>query len=195
VMGRWYALRDDLRQRGAYRFATARQVHGDRVVEHDGAWSGWLRLDDADGHFTAVRGTAMAVTVADCVPVFIGHPSGAAALLHAGWRGTAARILERGIAVCRSRGLAPRDLRLHLGPAICGRCYEVSPDVYAALTGRSVSAPSAVDLRAVLADQAAAAGVRAVSTSPCCTRCHNDEFYSHRAGDEGRQLGVILAGT
>ena len=56
---------------------------------HSGGWEGGFARDDADGHLRVERGTAMAVTVADCVPVFIAHPSGAVALLHSGWRGTA----------------------------------------------------------------------------------------------------------
>jgi YfiH family protein len=192
VMGRWYALRGELLA-AAPRFATARQVHGADVAEHAAGWRGWLRVDAADGHFAAARGTAMAVTVADCVPVFVAHPSGAIALLHAGWRGTAARILERGIAAFARHGMRASELRVHLGPSICGRCYEVSPDVYGELTGRLPERPTPIDLRALLADQAAAAGVREIATSGACTRCDNGRFYSHRAGDDGRQLGVMVA--
>jgi len=134
----------------------------------------------------------MAVTVADCVPVFIGHESGAIAVLHSGWRGTAARITELAIRRFGEFGLSPATLRLHCGPAICGRCYEVSADVAAQLTGRDPGRPTHVDLRAIIADHARAVGVRDVSISPLCTRCDNDRFFSHRAGDAGRQLGVIV---
>lgn len=192
VMGRWYALRNELRQFGP-RFATSSQVHGSRVVVHHPSWEGWLRVDEADGHAAMERGTAIAVTVADCVPVFIAHPSGAIALLHSGWRGTAARIVERGIEALTHRGLPARELRLHTGPAICGQCYEVSADVYAQLTGTNPGKPTAVDLRALIADHARAAGVEHITTSPLCTRCDNDRFFSHRAGDRGRQLGVMVA--
>ena len=192
VMARWDALREALRP-GGPRLATSRQVHGTRVVVHASDWEGWLRGDDADGHVAVARGTALAVSVADCVPVFAAHPSGAVAVLHSGWRGTAGRIVEQGIAALAHRGLPPAELRLHLGPAICGRCYEVSPDVYERLTGARPPQPSAVDLRALIADHARAAGVRHISTSLSCTRCDNDRFYSHRARDEGRQLGVIIA--
>jgi polyphenol oxidase len=126
VLGRWSALRSRL---GGPRLATAAQVHGNTVLEHRAGWEGWLRGDAADGHLALERGTAMAVTVADCVPVFIAHPSGATAILHSGWRGTAARITERAIRLFDARGLAPDELRIHCGPAICGRCYEVSADV------------------------------------------------------------------
>ena len=190
VMGRWARLRAALGAAGG-RFATASQVHGARVLVHDAAWDGWLRTDGADGHLAATPATSCAVTVADCVPVFVAHPSGAVALLHAGWRGTAAGILAAALRLLAARGLALADVRVHAGPAICGRCYEVSPDVFAQITGRAVDRATPVDLRAVLAGQARAAGVHDFSTSDRCTRCDNDRFYSHRAGDAGRQLGVM----
>lgn len=190
VIARWNALRRFL---GGGRLATATQVHGRTIIEHEGTWRGWLRGEDADGHLAMVPGTGMAITVADCVPVFLAHPSGATAALHSGWRGTAAAITAHAIARFASAGLAVADFRLHCGPAICGQCYEVSPDVYGQLTGRHVAAPTTVDLRALITDQANALGVRHISVSPSCTRCDNNMYFSHRAGDGGRQLGVILA--
>jgi YfiH family protein len=192
VTARWTALRA-LLGGAAARLATAFQVHGDRIIQHGGEWEGFLRGPEADGHLSSRRGTAMAVTVADCVPVFLAHPSGAVATLHSGWRGTAARITERAIEQFGRLGFPAAKLRLHCGPAICGRCYEVSADVHARLTGRDPGKPTTVDLRALIADHARALGVREITISPLCTRCDNDRFFSHRAGDEGRQLGVILA--
>ena len=192
VMSRWYGLVDYLGQ-WTNRFATAPQVHGNVVHQHDGGGSGWLRAPAGDGHFAASAGTAMAVTVADCVPVFLAHPYGAAAVLHAGWRGTADRILDRGVELMSRAGFAAADLHVHLGPAICGPCYEVGPEVYERLTGRVVTVPTTVDLRALRAGQAESPGGGPVSVSRWGTRCHNDRFFSHRCGDLGRQLGVIVA--
>lgn len=199
VLGRWAALQQFAAGGEGGRFATARQVHGADLLEHDGAdspraWRGWLRGPAADGHVALRPGTTLAVTVADCVPVYVAHPSGATALLHSGWRGTAAGILPAAIGRFRAAGLAPAELRVLTGPAICGACYEVSPDVYGALTGQSVDRPTPVALDAVIARQARAAGVREVFATDRCTRCDNHEFYSHRAGDPGRQLGVLFAG-
>lgn len=193
VMSRWNALVSELRPL-APRFATAGQVHGNRVVEHSAGWEGWLRVAAADGHFTAAPGTAFAVTIADCVPVFVAHPSGAIALLHSGWRGTAARITERAISIFAGLGLAPSDLHIHLGPSICGACYEVSADVYARLTSTTVPTPTPIDLRSLIATHARSAGVRQITISPFCTRHHNDHFFSHRAGDAGRQVAVMARG-
>ena len=192
VMGRWRRLQGELAPLGP-RLVSAFQVHGARVLEHGGDWAGWLRAGEADGHFAAAGGTGLAVSVADCVPVFITHPSGAAALLHSGWRGTAARIIQHGIARFTDHGLAARDLSVHAGPSICGGCYEVSAEVYGELTGEGATGPRTVDLRALIALHARAAGVRDVSTSERCTRCDNDRFFSHRAGDPGRQIAVLMA--
>lgn len=192
VLERWQALQEELAP-VAPRLASARQAHGTRILEHGAGWQGWLRVEGFDGHMALDRGIALAVTVADCVAVFIAHPSGAVGLLHAGWRGTAGGIIGKAIGRLRERGVAAQDLRLHLGPAICGRCYEVGPDVFEQLTGWSTIRHRHVDLRALLAEQAKEAGVGRITASPFCPRCDNDRFFSHRAGDQGRQLGVIVS--
>jgi YfiH family protein len=189
VFGRWLRL-GEFGGLVPERIACAHQVHGTRVLHHDGAWRGFLRHADADGHFSMSPLTVMAVTLADCVPVFVGHPSGATAVLHSGWKGTAANITAQGIRCFVEHGMPAAELRVHCGPAICGRCYEVGPEVAERLTGRPVSAPAPVDLRAIIADQARACGVAQLSISASCTRCNNDRFFSHRCGDAGRQVGV-----
>ena len=194
VMTRWQALRSWLGVEGpGSRFATSVQVHGARVIWHQPGWEGWLRADAADGHCSAQRGTGLGISVADCVPVFVAHPSGIVGLLHAGWRGTAARIVPGALAEMAEQGAPAADLRIHLGPGICGACYQVGPDVYRQLTGRRVSAPASVDLRAILAEQARECGVRSVTISPWCTRCDNAMFFSHRCGDSGRQVAALVA--
>ncbi len=193
VFGRWNGLVAACAALGATRFASGTQVHGPDIEVHQGGWRGWLRTVNVDGHASARTGFAAAVTIADCVPVFIAHPSGAVALLHSGWRGTVAGITERTIAWFGQSGFGPGSLRIHLGPAICGRCYEVSPDVYAAITGSTVERPTQVDLRESIASRAQALGVRQVAISEWCTRCSNDRLFSHRAGDAGRQLGVLIS--
>jgi len=141
----------------------------------------------------ALGAFALAVGVADCVPVFIAHPSGIVALLHSGWRGTAAHITTEAIAALARNGLPPDELAIHLGPAICGRCYEVSIEVREQLTGEAATRPGKVDLRSLIAEHATETWVQKITVSPLCTRCDNDRFFSHRAGDAGRQIGVIAA--
>ncbi len=194
VHERWTRLRDRLGVLGpGGRCASSVQVHGTRLLMHEPGWEGWLRADAADGHLAIARGTALTVTVADCIPVFLAHPAGAVGMVHAGWRGTADGILPAAIDVLAAHGVRAGDLHVHLGPGICGRCYEVGPDVYARLTGVRTAAPRTVDMRGLLADQARAAGVRRIERSAWCTRCDSDLFFSHRGGDSGRQVAAIVA--
>lgn len=188
---RWHDLQRSLGP-GPAGLVSALQVHGEEVATHRDTWEGWRRIEGVDAHIvTAPRGAA-AVTIADCIPVFVAHQSGVVAIVHAGWRGTAARLLQRVI----SELPAPSsELVIHLGPGICGRCYEVGPDVYERLTGWQTIRNRHVDLRALLAEQAKQAGVVDVSASPWCTKCDGDRFFSHRAGDAGRQIAVIVAGV
>jgi polyphenol oxidase len=193
VMQRWSALQDDVSEY-APALASIRQVHGTQLVVHNGGWSGWLRGPEADGHIATSRGVAMAVSIADCVPVFLAHESGVTGLLHSGWRGTAGRIIQDAISLMTRNGLAANEIMVHLGPAICGRCYEVDADVRAQLTGRPATRSGNVDLRSLIAEHASEVGVQKISVSPECTRCDKEMFFSHRAGDSGRQLAVIVAG-
>ncbi|MEP6835420.1 MAG: polyphenol oxidase family protein [Gemmatimonas sp.] len=190
VMDRWSDLQSDLLSIGADRLASAHQVHGNTVSVHSAGWSGWLRQRGVDGHVTNVRGTALAVTVADCTPVFVAHPLGIA-MLHAGWRGTAANILKDGLEAMAQVGATADECVVHLGPSICVNCYEVGPEVMSAVTGVPATGKGHLDVRAVLAEQAYALGVRSIDVSDWCTKCGGGKFFSHRGGDAGRQLGVL----
>ena len=174
----------------------AHQLHETRIVIHDRVENGVRETKGgADGHATADSGVLLAVTVADCVPVYLlDADARAVALLHAGWRGAAAGILLRGIALFGQRwGSDPARLLLHLGPAICGACYEVGPEVFRAL-GMDVPLHAApVDLRGALAEQARAAGVppESITVSSLCTLCGDRNLFSHRAGRSERQVAVL----
>lgn len=188
VLHRWLDLQGEL---GVARFAYARQVHGRRVVVHNEGWTGWLRVADADGHVALAESTALAVTLADCVPVFLVHRDGHVGLLHAGWRGVAGGIVDHAARTLAAHDLAISECRAHLGPAICGQCYEVGPDVFRAVRGQDTQSPALLDLRDVLGAQLERLGVRKITRSPWCTRCHNERFFSHRAGDAQRHIAVI----
>jgi hypothetical protein len=184
----WFALQQDL---AVPRLVFGAQVHGTSVAVHNDGWAGWLRVPATDGHIALDRGTALAVTLADCVPVFLASPGGPVALLHAGWRGAAAGIIGRAAATLASLGHRLADFHAHLGPAICARCYEVGPEVVLAVEGRVVAQREPIDLRAALGRQLAQLGVPHVTVSQYCTRCHNERFYSHRAGNAQRHIAVI----
>jgi hypothetical protein len=191
ALARWRAFR--LAFQPSFRVSlTSHQVHGTDVRWHDDAEGrGWTLQENVDGHATPAAGILLTVTVADCVPVYLAAPEhGVVALLHAGWRGVAGGILRSGVALLeRQRRLRPHDLVMHCGVSICGRCYEVGQDV-ALRFGESART---VDLRAILAGQAAELGIRDVTISPWCSAHDRDRFFSHRAsgGRDGRMAAYI----
>jgi polyphenol oxidase len=192
VMERWRRLRSSLA--GADALALGLQVHG-AEVRTVGPARGWMLMDGIDGWVTTTPGTFLTVTVADCVPVYLAVPGRGVALLHAGWRGTAAGILTRGLdRLLEATGVSGEDVVMHCGVAICDTCYEVGSEV---MSGCGVPAggpgPWHLDLRALLAEQAAARGVGRVTASPFCSAHHRDCFYSHRAsrGSDGRMVAYL----
>jgi len=175
----------------------ARQVHGAEVRRHGDSGPksavGLRIVGDCDGHATSEPGVLLAVSAADCVPIFVVDPEErSVAVLHAGWRGAAAGMLERGLDAVAGDA-APSRLLLHLGPAICGRCYEVGPEVFQALGLPRPEGPKLLDLRDVLARRALARGVSPtnLTVSEHCTRCTGSGLFSHRGGDRGRQVGYL----
>lgn len=171
------------------------QCHSTTVRWYDRGFEGWLQVGEADGHGTDRKGLLLTVTVADCIPVYLVAPgSGAIALLHAGWRGTADRILARGVHALTQHALVkPGELVMHCGVGICGSCYEVGSEVASRLTVASVPGTTHVDLRSVLVRQAAELGIGEVSTSSYCSAHHRELFFSHRAsqGQDGRMVAFL----
>lgn len=194
VVPRWF---ETARALGFDAIVHARQVHEADVVMHCESWRGLLLAGDADGHATRLAGALLAVSVADCVPISLAAADGSAiALLHGGWRGVAAGILERGIAAMQEEyDVAPESVVAHFGPAICGACFEVGAEVppQLGLAGVPDTPRLFIDLRAHLAQRAVNAGVPAgnVSISAHCTRCGDSPFFSHRAGCAERQVALL----
>jgi YfiH family protein len=191
VLTRWEALRRATLDRAVH----GRQVHGTTVRFHEAGPPGLFVAPACDGHATAAPGVLLTVGLADCVGVSLVDPERrAVALLHCGWRGSAAGMLERGIEALGDRmDSEPGDLRVHLGPAICGECYEVGPEVHQALGLTVPAGPTPVDLRAALTARALAAGVDPahVTVSAFCTRCKDSPFFSHRRGDAERHQSFL----
>ncbi len=182
------------------RFELGLQVHGARILEHRAAEEGWTIVDGVDGHLTSVPGTLLLVTAADCVPVYLLHPgTRTVALVHAGWRGVAAGIVEAAITrLASATKSTAEDIVIHCGVAICGDCYEVGPEVISAVLGREAVGPEHLDLRSEIAARAERAGVRDLSVSGWCAAHDADRFHSHRRsrGTDGRMaayLGVPTA--
>lgn len=192
----------------AGRLVVPHQVHGDHVVvvrEGEGALD--RALDEAHAGADAVVCVAREVPVmlcfADCVPVVLVAPDGFA-VVHSGWRGTAARICEKAARVlCREVGCAPDDLLAYVGPHVQACDYEVSQE----LVDRFVDGfgpganPSGrlLDLGHCVRAALLAAGVPEASVA-CCdvsTASATDRFFSYRAehGRCGRHAAVAVMGA
>jgi polyphenol oxidase len=200
--------------------AGARCVHAADVIEvrPEGAGDAWrarLRTVEADAMMTDVPGFALFWSFGDCAPIVLYDPlHHAIALVHAGWRGTAAAIARRAVRAMGERyGSRPDELLAGVGPAIGSCCYEVSAEV----RGRFRATPEAweaaaftertngdgaprlyLDVRKSNERQLLAAGLAPehVEASGFCTGCRTDLFYSHRIerGGTGRfGVGVGLA--
>ncbi len=142
---------------------------------------------EADGQATALRGVGAMVLTADCLPVALGigsHPP-AVAMVHAGWRGLAAGVLEEGVRAVWELG-GEGEMVAVIGPGAGFCCYEVGPEVHAAFTGAHRDGRGHIDLKAIARERLLAAGVSDVRDLDACTIC-NEHFFSHRR--EGARAG------
>ncbi len=129
------------------------------------------------------------VLAADCLPVAIAA-RGAVAMVHAGWRGLAAGVLQSGVAAVQELAGEDEPLLAVLGPCAGPCCYEVGPEVHAALHS-GLDGRGNVDLRALAAERLRAAGVVEVRSLGGCTICDERYFSYRREGKgTGRQAGI-----
>lgn len=176
-------------------FLAGHQVHEATVIRRERAprpnpyseASG--RLDPGDGQATSKPGLTPLVQVADCLPVAVAGERGVA-MLHCGWRGLAAGILERGVGEVGA-GVAA------VGPGVGRCCYEVGEEVLErfAPLGEGIANGRMLDLPEVARRLLERAGVERVELSGLCTSCEAELFYSHRRdhGRTGRQAGMVWA--
>jgi hypothetical protein len=122
--------------------ARLKQVHGASVVEPRGVRPGEVVVAGyGDALVTTERGLVLAIATADCVPVVLFDvEAGALAGVHAGWRGTAARIVDAALDALLARGARLDRIWALFGPSISGDVYEVGPEVLLALDGTLPSA-------------------------------------------------------
>lgn len=194
VLARWRELRSAF---GVRTTLHAHQVHGREVgVWNDPLPEGTVFVHGLDAHVTGQPGVLLAVSVADCVPVFlVDAAERRIAAVHSGWRGVAAGATEAAIDALVAGGSSVEHIHVHCGPSICGQCYEVGPEVHAGVHPDRDPPPTnqPIDLRAAIAGRVAALGIPAdqITISAHCTLCGPADFFSHRGGDASRQMGVI----
>ena len=194
------------------------QVHSDRILcisDSDRGKGYHVPVSDtADGYFTTDRTVSLGVKTADCVPILLcgldeNGDAKAVSALHAGWRGSAMRIAEKGVQALMALGIPKDRIRAAIGPAIGGCCYEVGAEVYRAFlmsVGDRITNAAfcrradneekyMADLKLLNRLLLLECGIseEAIDVSDACTCCHPELFYSHRRtnGVRGTMLSLI----
>jgi len=173
------------------------QVHGDTVQiigsEPDAG------VPDCDALVTSVPDVALAVLVADCVPVLLADvAAGVVGVAHAGREGVRRHVVTRTVEAMVELGATPEDVDVLLGPAICGGCYEVSQELVDLVetatpggAGQSRTGEPSLDLRAALVTELRALGTVQVVSDRRCTAEDPFLFSYRRDGVTGRQAGFV----
>jgi YfiH family protein len=174
-----------------------KQVHGTDVINAGGTVPGVI----ADGAYTDKPRVVCAVLTADCLPVFLCDKQGTkVALLHAGWRGLSAGVIEAGV---RAIGGAEANLLAHLGPAIGPGSYEVGDEVRETFERNDPAAATAflprgrgrwlADMYELAQQRLRALGVIDVTVDEdACTYRERDKYFSYRRdGETGRMASLI----
>jgi YfiH family protein len=174
------------------------QVHGSEVYVATEP-TGEVR-PVADAIVTSQPQVALAVLVADCVPVLLADPAaGVVAVVHAGRRGVAAGVVAETVAAMVGLGAVRERLRAVVGPAICGSCYEVPAAMRDEIVAQVPAAAStttwgtpALDLPGAVLDQLGAVGVGIIERVGGCT-LEDRRWFSHRGAATGRPVGRLAA--
>jgi YfiH family protein len=150
---------------------------------------------------TTEPGCALLVLAADCVPVLLADAdAGVAAVVHSGWRGV--RADAAGAAVAAMRDLGADRITALVGPAVCGSCYPVDDERYAAVVERAPEAAAttgdgrrSLDLAAAVVARLAAAGVRVERLGRCTVEDPLAWVSYRRDGVTGRHGGAVVLAT
>ncbi|MEO6276989.1 peptidoglycan editing factor PgeF [Roseateles sp.] len=181
------------------------QVHGADVVRLQAGWHD----DNAPGADAAVStdpNLAVAILVADCLPVLFAAPGGVAGA-HAGWRGLAAGVLENTVAeLCAAAGCEPRDVKAWLGACIGPQAFEVGPEVVAAFGRKPLERDQPgflyrpnpeprwrADLPLLARERLMSINVTRISGGGWCTLTDDSRFFSFRGESLGRPCGRMAA--
>jgi polyphenol oxidase len=170
--------------------ASLKQIHSDVVLaaEHPGV------AGEGDALVTSQVGVPVSIRTADCYPILLADERNrAVAAVHAGWRGTAARIVVRTIEQMRARfGTDAGDLRVAIGPGIGGCCYEVGVEVARQFGLDSAAKIYLAEMNHQLMVES---GVMRIEVLGGCTLCDAHLFHSFRRDKEnaGRMVSWITS--
>ena len=168
------------------------QVHGNRVAIIEEVTE---EFPTADALVTGIPGITLAVMVADCIPLLL-QSKGAVAAVHVGRKGLINRVAEKAIDVMRE--ISDEQISAIIGPAICGKCYEVSPEIFSEVTAshpesasRTTANTPSLDLVTALISDLRKLGIAEIDNQSRCTLEHKDLYSYRRDGATGRQVGLV----
>ncbi len=166
---------------------TAKQVHGNNIeiISKDKEF-----YDNTDGLISNIKNSLLLMNFADCVPIILySKNDNTGAILHAGWRGTAAKIVKIGIDKLKNElNINPENIIALIGPSIGKCCFETGEDVFEQLVEdkndislyQFKNGKYFVDLKKINYNQLLSAGVENIDTCDYCTCCMSDIFFSYR---------------
>jgi YfiH family protein len=177
-----------------------KQIHSGTVLVMEDT-SAAAEAVEGDAAITSLHGVLLSVQTADCVPILLADlQARAIASVHAGWRGTAARIVERTVVeLGRRYQVSPTDIVVAVGPHIGVCCYEIGEEVVGAVRDGSAIErrpewPKAhLNLGEANRRQLLSAGIpeKHIDLSSLCTRCREDLFFSYRR--DGVRTGHMVS--
>lgn len=180
-----------------------KQVHGIAVAE---VTSPSQECGEVDALWTRLKHYPLAVVTADCVPLLLKRKDERAiGVIHSGWRGTEARILEAFFKALPSDLSDPKEWSVWMGPAIHACCYEVSEELIEKFVNTFSELPRhtiepvkrKLDLIAVNRALCEKLGLEIKMVHPDCTFCTKEQdgsfrYFSYRRGDrQSRQYSMI----
>jgi YfiH family protein len=173
---------------------TAKQVHGATIAVVD---VNTASVGEADAILTRDPAVAVAIRVADCAPIVLASRDGMIGVVHAGWRGLVAGVVEG--AVSAMSGAGAGDIEATIGPCIHAECYEfgnadlaVVADRYGdGVRGHTATGKPALDVVAGASAALEHAGVKTIEVVDSCTACDGERWFSHRARNEVERIAAV----
>ncbi len=188
-----------------------RQTHSSRVALIDEAYMNLdidkqeAALEGVDALVTELTDVCIGVNTADCVPIILADAqAGIVAAVHAGWRGTVARIAAKAVKEMERLGARASNIQVAMGPSICQDCFEVGDEVVEefkkqgfdteAIVARNATTGKAhIDLRLANAQVLASAGVHCDTSNCECSRCDKRYFSARKLGiNSGRTFTAVM---
>jgi len=169
------------------------QVHGTEIarVEKEGLYP------SCDGLFTFTPGLTLMIRVADCTALALWAGRKAAMVLHAGWRGAAKGILQKGLAVFQEEGIGPEEISARFFPSARSCCYEIKEDVFMHIPEamqlfiEERSGKYYLNIPSFLENTLKESGCRSVTTDSRCSIC-SPGFFSFRRDKTDKRNGAWI---